>query len=171
MRHTKDMILIGLGSSLQFCGSAPQEIVRHAVRAIGAFAPVSAVSRLYASPAWPDASDPPFVNAAIAVASGLPPDALLAALHVIEDAFGRRRGRKNAPRTLDLDLLAYGRQVGRDPALPHPGIAVRDFVLAPLCDIAPDWVSPASGLTAREMLAALGRVTAAPIGPMGDFHR
>lgn len=162
------MILIGLGSSLQFCGSAPQEILRLAIPSIACFAPVSAISRFYVSPAWPDPSDPPFVNAAIAVATGLSPDALLAALHDVEDAFGRRRGRKNAPRTLDLDLLAYGRltgcsPTGRGPTLPHPGMADRDFVLAPLCDIAPDWVSPATGLTPRQMLAALGRVTAAPI--------
>ena len=163
------MILIGLGSSLPFCGSAPQEILRLAIRSIGRFAPVSAVSRFYASPAWPDPSDPPFVNAAIAVATGLAPEALLAALHEVEDAFGRRRGKKNAPRTLDLDLLAYGRLTGRGPsgrgpALPHPRIAERDFVLAPLCDIAPDWVSPATGLTPVQMLAALGRASAVAMG-------
>lgn len=165
------MILIAIGSSLSFCGSAPQEILRHAIRAIDAFAPVVAVSKFYASPAWPDPLDPPFVNAAMHVTSALAPDALLAALHQVEDAFGRRRNRKNAPRTLDLDLLAYGRLTGRSPALPHPGIETRDFVLAPLCDIAPDWISPATGATPRQMLATLGRVTSTPIGPPGDFHR
>lgn len=167
------MILIGLGSSLPFCGSAPQETLRLAIRAIGRFAPVSAVSRFYASTAWPNPSDPPFVNAAIAVTSRLSPDALLAALHQVEDAFGRKRGKKNAPRTLDLDLLAYGRlagtwfsgggSAGTGLILPHPRMAARDFVLAPLCDIAPDWVSPATGLTPCQMLAALSAVTAVPI--------
>ncbi len=164
------MILIALGSSLPFCGAPPQEVLRLAIRAIGRFARVEAVSRFYASPAWPDPTDPPFVNAAISVSTGLPADALLEALHGVENSFGRRRGRKNAPRTLDLDLLAYGRitgrgPTGRGPILPHPRIAERDFVLAPLCDIAPDWVSPATGLTPPQMLAALPRALAAPIAP------
>jgi len=162
------MILIGLGSSLPFCGSAPQETLRLAIRAIGRFAPVSAVAKFYASQAWPNPSDPPFVNTSIAVTGRLSPEVLLAALHQVEDAFGRKRGKKNAPRTLDLDLLAYGRLTasglgGTGLMLPHPRMAERDFVLAPLCDIAPDWVSPATGLTPRQMLASLSRVTVVPI--------
>lgn len=83
----------------------------------------------------------------------------MAVLHAVEAGFGRLRREKNAPRTLDLDLIAY-RDLRRDgtdggPVLPHPGIEGREFVLAPLCDIAPDWRSPATGRTARAMLAAL----------------
>ncbi len=154
---------------MPFCGAAPQEVLHFAIRAIGRFARVDAVSRFYASPAWPDPSDPAFVNAVISVRTTYSPEALLAALHEVENAFGRRRSRKNAPRTLDLDILAYDRisgrgQAGRGPILPHPRIAERDFVLAPLNDVAPDWTNPANGLTAGQMLAALPRVTAAPIG-------
>lgn len=164
------MILIGLGSSLPFCGAAPQEILRLAIRAIGKFAPIAAISRFYASPAWPNPTDPPFVNAAISVNTEQPPEVLLAILHEVEEAFGRNRDRKNAPRTLDLDLLAYGWSTsrglpGKGLILPHPRISERDFVLAPLCDIAPGWVNPASGLTPQQMLAALDRVLAVPIGP------
>lgn len=161
------MILIGLGSSLPFCGSAPQEILAHAIRALGRAVEITDVSRFYLSPAWPDHQDPPFVNAVAAAKSGPPPVALLAVLHKIEAAFGRRRGVKNAPRTLDLDLLSYQRVVA-DGAnggllLPHPGIAVRDFVLAPLCDVAPYWTSPTTGLSARAMLSALKSISAVPI--------
>lgn len=159
------MILIGLGSSLTFCGAPPQEVLRLSIKAIGKVTPVDRVSKLYASPAWPDPGDPPFVNAVISIKSELSPDAILATLHRIEAAFGRRRSRKNAPRTLDLDLLAYWRQKrsgAPGPELPHPRLFERDFVLAPLCDIAPDWVDPVSGKTAREMLDALGAVKATP---------
>lgn len=164
------MILIGLGSSLPLCGSPPEEIFRLAIRAIENFAPVSAVSRFYASPAWPDPSDPSFVNAAISVSTDLSAEDLMAALHEVEAAFGRRRGRKNAPRTLDLDLLSYRALVGkgpsgRGPVLPHPRIAERDFVLAPLSDIAPDWVCPSTGKTPREMLSALKTVAVRQIAP------
>ncbi|MCB2097308.1 MAG: 2-amino-4-hydroxy-6-hydroxymethyldihydropteridine diphosphokinase [Parvularculaceae bacterium] len=161
------MILIGLGSSLPFCGSQPQEVVPAAIRAIGAMATLEKVSRLYASPAWPDPADPAFVNAVIAVRSNLGPDRLLAGLHVIEAAFGRERSRRNAPRTIDLDLLAYGSLVQEGgagkPTLPHPGLSSRDFVLAPLCDIDPDWLCPRLGKTARDLLAALPSRSATPI--------
>lgn len=164
------MILVGLGSNLPFCGVPPQGNLKLAIAAIGAFAPVEAASRFYRSPAWPDPADPDFVNAAIAVKTALSPRALLAALHRVEAAFGRRRDRKNAPRTLDLDLLAYDRIVSAEaggPTLPHPGIASRSFVLAPICDMAPDWRSPATNLTAREMLTALGPAEARPLGVCG----
>jgi 2-amino-4-hydroxy-6-hydroxymethyldihydropteridine diphosphokinase len=160
------MILIGLGSSLPFCGAEPQEIVPLAIRSIRAIGTVARVSRLYRSPAWPDGADPPFVNAAIALDTPLDPDSLLRALHAIEASFGRARGRRNAPRTLDLDLLAYRRLVRRGPdglQLPHPGIAERAFVLAPLCDIAPAWTCPATGRSARAMLAALPSGAVRPI--------
>ena len=144
---------------------APRATVAAAVRAIRAATPVLAQSRDYASPAWPDTADPPFVNAAIRIAFGGEPEALIDLLHRIEAAFGRRRGQQNAPRTLDLDLIAFERivRVGGRLHLPHPRLAERDFVLAPLCDIAPDWTSPTTGLTARQMLAALEKPAAAAL--------
>lgn len=162
------MILIGLGSSLPFCGRLPQEILPRAVAAIGRFCRVQAVSRLYASPAWPDPADPPFVNAVISVASDLSPEALLAALHAIEAGFGRRRTRRYGPRTLDLDLLDYhGRTdagiASARPILPHPGLAERDFVLKPLAEIAPDWRHPTSGRSAAELLGRLADSAARPL--------
>ena len=161
------MILIGLGSNLPFCGLSPQETLYRAVRAIDAVAPVVGRSRFYRSPAWPDPADPEFVNAVVSVRFPTDPERLLRALHAIEAAFGRRRERRNEPRPLDLDLLAYGQLVrrygtGAGLQLPHPGLAARDFVLAPLCDIAPDWSCPISGRTAKDMLAALTPVTAIP---------
>ena len=85
-------------------------------------------------------------------------------MHAVEAGFGRKRGQKNAPRTLDLDLIAYGEErrkgEGSGLILPHPGVESRDFVLAPLCDIAPDWVSPVSGQTAVNLLKALPQRTA-----------
>jgi 2-amino-4-hydroxy-6-hydroxymethyldihydropteridine diphosphokinase len=165
---SKDMILLGLGSSLTFCGAEPQEVLGFAINAVNEIAPVARVSRFYRSPAWPDASDPPFVNAALSLSNATPPENLLAALHGIEAAFGRTRGRRNAPRTLDLDLLAYGQEVrpdgrGNVVILPHPRLALRDFVLAPLCEVAPDWVCPSTGKTPRQMLAALASVTTVPL--------
>lgn len=157
------MILIAAGSSLPFCNVDSQQIVLRAFSALERISNLHAVSSLYETPAWPDPADPPFVNAVAAIETALPPEALLQALHAVEAGFGRRRRKRNAPRTLDLDLLAYGDlrrpqdEAGdkAGPILPHPGIGSREFVLAPLAEIAPHWRHPVTGETASAMLAAL----------------
>jgi 2-amino-4-hydroxy-6-hydroxymethyldihydropteridine diphosphokinase len=151
------MILIAAGSNLPFCENDSQRIVLGAISALGRFVEVKSVSSLYQTPAWPDPNDPPFINATAEVVTNLSPQALMAALHAIEAGFGRKRGPRNAPRTLDLDLLAYGEIVrtGPPPELPHPRLQDREFVLAPLCDIAPGWRHPVTGRSAQEMLDAL----------------
>ena len=80
----------------------------------------------------------------------------MARLHAVERKFGRVRGARNAPRTLDLDLLDYnGRIEGGPPVLPHPWIETRAFVLVPLADVAPSWKHPVSGRDVRALIAAL----------------
>lgn len=84
-----------------------------------------------------DSSGPDYLNAAACVRTRLSPDALLAALQAIENDHGRERPYRNAPRTLDLDLLLYG-QVRLDTArltLPHPRLMARAFVLLPLLEL------------------------------------
>lgn len=97
---------------------------------------------------------PTFVNAAARVRTTLPPMALLRLLQRMEAAAGRRRERRWGPRTLDLDLLHYEGVRLRRPelVLPHPGLAERPFVLAPLAEIDPQLVPSADGRTVRELL-------------------
>ena len=104
-------------------------------------------SRWWRSAAWPDPAAPAYLNAVAIVETPLSPLALLAQLLAIETAFGRRRTQPNAPRTLDLDLIAHGRQIvaERGLAVPHPRAHERLFVMGPLAEIAPDWVHPALG--------------------------
>lgn len=101
-------------------------------------------SSLYGS-APVDAGGDDYVNAVAQVQTRLQPHALLAQLHTIEDAAGRRRPFRNAPRTLDLDILLYDQQVLNDVDLviPHPRMVQRAFVLRPLAEIAPALVSDA----------------------------
>jgi 2-amino-4-hydroxy-6-hydroxymethyldihydropteridine diphosphokinase len=116
---------------------------------------VVARSSWWSSRAWPDPTDPPFLNGVVLVRTAHDPHALMAALGRIEEAFGRRRTVPNAPRTLDLDLIAYGREQGDCDGLilPHPRAADRKFVMGPLAEIAAEWVHPVVGGTAHELAA------------------
>nr|WP_314546877.1 2-amino-4-hydroxy-6-hydroxymethyldihydropteridine diphosphokinase [uncultured Massilia sp.] len=98
-----------------------------------------------------DSSGDDYVNAVASLDTDLDAHALLQALFDIEQAHGRERPYRNAPRTLDLDLLLFGDQVIADaPTLlvPHPRLHERAFVLAPLAELAPDLVVPGRGSVA-----------------------
>ncbi|MCR6474558.1 2-amino-4-hydroxy-6-hydroxymethyldihydropteridine diphosphokinase [Variovorax sp. ZS18.2.2] len=126
--------------------------VKAAMAAIGALqrTTVTARSSLYRSEPV-DAEGPDFVNAVVAVRTGLDAEQFLVALQRLETQAGRERPFPNAPRTLDLDLLMHGNSVMDTPTLtlPHPRMRERAFVLKPLAEIAPDKVPR----------AALARVT------------
>lgn len=118
--------------------------------------PVVARSSWWRSAAWPDPAAPEYRNGIVIVEASAGPQALLAQLLAIEAGFARARGPRNAPRTLDLDLIAYGRQVIDAPGLvlPHPRAHERLFVMGPLAEIAPRWVHPVLGRTAAELAAS-----------------
>jgi 2-amino-4-hydroxy-6-hydroxymethyldihydropteridine diphosphokinase len=117
---------------------------------------IVARSSWWRSQAWPDPSDPPFLNGVVIVCTALNPHALMRTLGRIEEAFGRQRSTRNAPRTLDLDLIAYGREEGdcEGLILPHPRAAERLFVMGPLAEIAPEWVHPVVGGRASRLAKA-----------------
>ena len=101
-------------------------------------------SSLYRTKPAGYAAQPDFVNAVAQLQTGLPPERLLDALQAIEARHGRERSFPNAPRTLDLDLLLFGKLVLRTERLtvPHPRMRERAFVLDPLREIAPDLELP-----------------------------
>jgi 2-amino-4-hydroxy-6-hydroxymethyldihydropteridine diphosphokinase len=88
-----------------------------------------------------DAEGPDYLNAVALLHTSLEPEALLKLLQALEQQAGRERPYRNAPRTLDLDLLLYGQRVLNSPTLtlPHPRMHLRRFVLEPLAEIAPDF--------------------------------
>lgn len=109
----------------------------------------------YRTPPWGVTEQPPFINAAIAVATSLSPHELLALTKATERTLGRDPGRERhwGPRPIDLDILAYDDFELHDPdlTLPHPYMFERAFVLVPLAEIAPD--RTIAGTTVREALA------------------
>ncbi len=151
------MIVIALGANLVSPAGPPAATIAAALDALAQRGVrIDAVSALFATPAWPDPSDPPFINADIRVDTAHSPAELMAILHRIESAYGRTRSVRNAPRTLDLDLIDYhGRVQEGPPTLPHPRMAERGFVLVPLSDIAPDWRHPVTGYSVTELIAVL----------------
>jgi 2-amino-4-hydroxy-6-hydroxymethyldihydropteridine diphosphokinase len=112
----------------------------------------------YRTPPWGVEDQPPFVNLAIAVATGLAPHALLARAQSVEHALGRERAKERrwGPRPIDIDLIAYDDLALETPdlTLPHPRLVERAFVLVPLAEIVPERVI--GGIKVRDALARIG---------------
>ncbi|MCB9729517.1 MAG: 2-amino-4-hydroxy-6-hydroxymethyldihydropteridine diphosphokinase [Deltaproteobacteria bacterium] len=145
---------IGLGSNL----GDPAAILDRAVAWLAAVpgVTVSAVSTWHrTAPVGPP--QPHYLNGVARVHTSLAPRELLGALRSLEGAAGRRRAAVWGPRTLDLDLLLYDDLVLRSPelCLPHPRLAERRFVLAPLCELNPRALHPVLGRTMASLLRAL----------------
>lgn len=158
MPDDSETIVIAYGSNLSFGAKSASQALKAVVKVLGDNGIImKKVSRLWASQAWPDPSQPPYVNAVMAVETRLEPVELMAVLHGVERQFGRERGEPNAPRTVDLDLIAYGQRVVDDGGLriPHPRAHQRGFVMGPLSEILPDWVHPEYGRTAKDLFASV----------------
>ena len=161
--------IIALGANL----GQPVEALRSAVQALGRTDGIRVLgtSRFYTtSPV--ESSGPDYVNAAVLVETTLEPMALLGACQAIENAHGRVRpaGVVNAPRTLDLDVIAYEGTVSADPVLtlPHPRLHDRLFVLVPIADLLPDWRLPDGrtvGEAVRDVREAHPDQLIRPLGP------
>jgi 2-amino-4-hydroxy-6-hydroxymethyldihydropteridine diphosphokinase len=151
------MIVIALGANLDSQAGTPSDTLRAALVTLGGRnVRILTVSPFYKARAWPDPRDPDYVNAVAIVETGLTPVELMGVMQQTETFLGRERSKRNAPRTLDLDIVDYqGRVEDGPPILPHPRLADRAFVLVPLADIAPGWRHPVTGRSVGELIAAL----------------
>ena len=145
--------LIALGTNL----GDREGNLRRAVKAIGGLGRVSCASSVFETEPMYLESQGWFLNCVICLESDLAPRALLDAQHAIEAEMGRERGVRYGPRAVDLDILFYGDRVVSEEGLeiPHPRIAERLFVLAPLSEIRPDFVHPVLRKTVSEMASSL----------------
>lgn len=157
LRGEMPQIFIALGANIPSAAGPPDVTLKAALAALRERGvQIRKISSFRQNDAWPDPSDPPFINAVAEIETDLQPVALLGLLHEVETSFGRKRSVPNAPRSLDLDLIDYrGRVMQGALELPHPRMAVRRFVLEPLAEVAPGWRHPVSGLSVEALLAAL----------------
>ena len=149
-------VVIALGSNLPGGYPSSRELLNAALKALDDHRlRVVRASSWWRSKAWPDGSGPDFFNGVALVQTDLSPREVLNALHRVERDFGRSRSEPNAPRTLDLDLIAYGRTIVAEKGLvvPHPRYRARRFVTAPLSSIASRWSDPSTCSQPRRRFA------------------
>lgn len=161
MSREDSAVIVALGSNLKGTFASSEALLEAALEALDA-AGLKVVGRSswWRSTAWPDPAGPEYRNGVAIVETDLEPPDLLGKLRRIEAAFGRNRSRRNAPRTLDLDLIAHGRSisVSGDLTIPHPRAHERRFVMGPLAEVLPGWVHPVVEETAKTLAAK------APVG-------
>jgi 2-amino-4-hydroxy-6-hydroxymethyldihydropteridine diphosphokinase len=148
-------VVVALGSNL---GDRAAHL-RAGILGMGGFLHVERVSRVIETPPWGAFDGPPqgaYLNVVAIGHSSLPPEPLLDALLEVERSAGRvRDAQRNAPRTLDLDLIFHGARVWMSPRLivPHPRWHLRAFVVRPLLDLLPRGIDPESGLPLVDRVA------------------
>ena len=128
-----------------------------AVRGLRERMEVALVSSFHETAAVGGPAQGPFLNAAVLVETERSPRGLLDVARELEEQAARERAERWGPRTLDVDLLLCDNRVVEEPGLvvPHPRMKERRFVLAPLAEIAADWVVPGTGRTVEELLEDL----------------
>jgi|TARA_R110000787_G_scaffold37177_4_gene94733 2-amino-4-hydroxy-6-hydroxymethyldihydropteridine diphosphokinase len=190
IERSGDIALILLGSNTQMSDVSPMSFVLNGRLRLHQLLKVTTdvFSGLYASPAFPAGIGPDFVNAAMAIRTTLSPLHVLDVLHKIEAEADRTREVRWGPRTLDLDLVAFGGAVSPDVQtqtqwrelpleqqqtavpgeliLPHPRLQDRAFVLVPLAQVAPDWVHPVLGRSVIQMRDALPTADVSAVRPI-----
>ncbi len=148
-------IILGVGANLPSFAGSPRQTAAAAIEMLKEKAIfVQKCSSFWKSAPVPISDQPWYINAVVSVKTEMSPEALLGALHEIERTFKRERGEVNQARTLDLDLLAYKRQIIKtdDLIVPHPRMSERAFVLLPLAEILPDWIHPLSGVSVQTLI-------------------
>ena len=145
-------VYLSLGSNLQ----DREKNLREGIAALGpAGVRVKKVSSLYETEPVDYLDQAWFLNCVVEAETELQPQVLLQSLQGIEMRMGRKKSVPKGPRLIDIDILLYGKETIDTPELqvPHPGMRLRRFVLAPLAEVAPEQRHPSWNATARELLA------------------
>ena len=143
------MIFLGLGSNLPSKYGDRFTNINLAISSLEGYGiKVIKKSSFYETPSYPNKENPKFINAVILVETILPPIDLMSVLIFIEEKLERKRGKKNDPRTCDIDIIDYNSQIlnlrynNLDLTVPHKELTLRNFILFPLQEISPTWEHP-----------------------------
>ena len=143
------MIFLGLGSNLSSKFGDRFTNINLAISFLEGYGiKVIKKSSFYETPSYPNKENPKFINIVILVDTTLPPVDLMSVLIFIEEKLGRKRDKKNDPRTCDIDIIDYNGQIlnlkynNLNLTIPHKKLAKRNFVLFPLQEIFPEWKHP-----------------------------
>lgn len=149
------MIILGIGSNLGTTTSAsPLENCNNAVENLKNFFLVNQISKWYESEPIPKSNQNWFVNGVVQIKTSLNEFEVIRILQSIEKEFGRSRKKKNEPRILDLDIIAFNNKIlnKNNLVIPHPRMHLRKFVLLPLRDINPYWVHPVLKMNVNNLI-------------------
>ena len=152
------MIILSLGSNLPSHFGNRFDNLKFAMSFLEGYGIlIDKKSSFYETPSYPDKNNPKFVNIVISVKTDLPPVDLISVLIHIEEKLGRRRNKKNDPRTCDIDIIDYNNEVldfrynNLELVVPHKALTSRNFVLFPLQEILPNWKHPKT----KEIISSL----------------
>ena len=146
------MIFLGLGSNLPSSHGDRFENIKMAMTFLEVYGiKIIKKSSFYETPSYPNQKNPKFINIVVLIETSLPPIDLMSVLIFIEEKLERKRGKKNDPRTLDIDIIDYNYEVSKfkykniDLLIPHKELSNRNFILFPLQEICPTWKHPETG--------------------------
>jgi len=156
------MIFLGLGSNLPSKYGDRFTNINLAISYLEGYGiKVIKKSSFYETFSYPNKENPKFINAVILVETILPPIDLMSVLIFIEEKLERKRGKKNDPRTCDIDIIDYNNQVldfkykNLNLTVPHKELIFRNFVLLPLQEISPEWKHPVTKENIRTIIDKL----------------
>ncbi len=139
------MIYINIGSNLPSNNGDRKNNIKNAIKLLNEYKfNIIKVSSYYETPSYPNKSDPKFLNVCIKLKANIEAIDFLKKIKEIEIKLGRKRIKKNEPRTCDIDIIDYNRKIikNKDLILPHPRSHLRNFVIYPLKEIEPNWIHP-----------------------------
>jgi len=150
------IVYLGIGSNL---GNKRSNIERAKIKLQNYQIKILKCSNNYESESWPDRRNPKFINIIIKINTILSPLNLLKICNIIEIDLGRKRSKKNEPRTCDIDIIDYDQKVlnieNKNLILPHPQMSIRNFVLLPLFEIDLTWKHPKSKISIVKLINSL----------------